>query len=116
MPSNPLTNFEIQKYYKYEPKFNGVYSRNNLSKDRAYTIHLHEYLSIGTHWIALYVNAKNVTYFYSFGIEHTPEEFKKLKGSKNIITNIYRIQAFDSIMCRYFCVWLLILCYKVKVC
>ena len=30
MPPDPLTNFEIQKYYKNEPKFNDVYSRNNL--------------------------------------------------------------------------------------
>ena len=55
MPPHPLTNFEIQKYYENEHKFNGVYSRNNLSKIKD------EYKSIGTHWIALYVNAKNVT-------------------------------------------------------
>ena len=63
MPPHPLTNFEIQKYYENEHKFNGVYSRNNLSKikDGACIINLDEYKSIGTHWIALYVNAKNVT-------------------------------------------------------
>ena len=40
MPPHPLTNFEIQKYYENEPKFNGVYSRNNLPKikDGAYVI------------------------------------------------------------------------------
>ena len=32
MPPNPLTNFEIQKYYKNEPRFNGVFSRINLPK------------------------------------------------------------------------------------
>ena len=32
MPAHPLANFEIQKYYQIEPKFNGVYSRNNLPK------------------------------------------------------------------------------------
>ena len=32
MPSHPLTNFEIQRYYQNEPKFNGVYSRSNLLK------------------------------------------------------------------------------------
>ena len=70
MPSYPLTNFEIQKYYENEPKFNGVYSRNNLSKikDGAYIINLDEYESIITHWIALYVNAKKVTYFDSLGV------------------------------------------------
>ena len=58
MPPHPLTNFEIQKYYENEPKFNGVYSRNNLPKikDGAYVINLDEYESTGTHWIALYVN------------------------------------------------------------
>ena len=106
MPSHPVTNFEIRKHYQNEPKFNGVYSRNNLPKikDGAYVINLDEYKSIGTHWIALYVNAENVTYFDSFGVEHIPKEIKKFIGNKNIITNIYRIQAYDSIMCGYFCI------------
>ena len=58
MPPHPLTNFEIQKYYQNEPKFNGVYSRNNLSKikDGAYVINLDELKSVGTLWIALHVN------------------------------------------------------------
>ena len=64
MPPHPLTNFEIQKYYENETKFNGFYSRNNLSKikDGAYVMNLDEYESIRTHWIALYVNDNNVTY------------------------------------------------------
>ena len=72
MPPHPLTNFEIQNFFRSEPKFNGVYLRNNLSKtkDGAYIINLDEYESIGTHWIALYVNGDNVTYFESFGVEH----------------------------------------------
>ena len=52
----------------------------------------------------MYVNAKNVTYFDSFGVEHIPKEIKKFIGNKNIITNIYGIQAYDSIMCGYFCI------------
>ena len=74
---HPLTNFEIQKYYENEPRFNGVYSRDNLHKikDGAYVINLDEYSDIGTYWIALYVNNNNnVTYFDSFGIEHIPKE------------------------------------------
>ena len=53
----PLTNFEIQKYYENEPKFNGVFSRDNLPKkikDGAYVINLDEYADTGTHWIALF--------------------------------------------------------------
>ena len=106
MPPYPLTNFEIQKYYQKEPKLNGVDSRNNLPKikSRAYMINLNGYESMGTHWIALYVNDNNVTYFDSFGVEHIPKEIRKFIGNENIITNIYRVQACDSIMCWYFCI------------
>ena len=71
-----LNNFEMQKCYQNEPKFNGVYSRNNLSKIKngVYIINLDEYEPIETHWIALYVNAKNVTYYDSFGVAHIPKE------------------------------------------
>ena len=86
MPSHPLTNFEIQKHYQKEPKFNGVYSRNYLPKikDGTYVINLDEYKSIVTHWIALYMNGNkrkasyDAIYFNSFGVEHIP---KKLKNS-----------------------------------
>ena len=83
MLPHPLTNFKTQKSYENEPKFNGVYSRNNLSniKDGAYIINLDEYESIGTHWIALHVNDNNVTYFDSFGVEHIPREIKKFIGN-----------------------------------
>ena len=103
MVPHPLTNFEIQKYYQNELYFNGVYSRNNSKiNDGAYIIKHDEYESIGTHWIALYVNAENVTYFDSFGVEHTSKEIRKFTGNKSITTNISRIQAYDSIMCGYF--------------
>ena len=94
MPSHPSTNLEIQKYYQNEPKFNGVYSRNKLPKikDGAYVINLDEYKSIETHWI----------YFNTFGSEHVLKEIKRFIGNKNIITNNYRIQAYDSIICGYF--------------
>ena len=84
MPPHPLTNFEIQKYYQNEPRFNGVYSRDNPPKllnsaeikDGAYIINLDEYSDFGTHWVALYVNNNDVTYFDSFGVEHIPKEIK----------------------------------------
>ena len=76
MPPHPLTNFEKQKYHQNEPKFNGVYSRNNLLKikDGAYVRNLDEYKSIGSHWMVLYVNDNNVIYFHNFGVEHIPKE------------------------------------------
>ena len=69
MPPYPLTNFEIQKYYKNELRFNGVFSRNNLPKkkkikDGAYIINLDEYSNVGTHWIALFCK-KNMKLFIS---------------------------------------------------
>ena len=95
MTPHRLTNFEIQKYYQNEPKFNGTYSKINLPKikDGAYLINRDVYESIGTYWIALYVNAENVAYFDSLRVEHTPKEIRKFIGNKNIIPNIYRIQA-----------------------
>ena len=98
-----MRNFEIQKYYQNEPRFNGVYSRDDLPnkvKDGAYVINLDEYSDIGTHWISLYELNNNVTYFDSFGVEHIPKEIKKFIGNKNIQANIFRIQAHNSVMCQ----------------
>ena len=66
----PLTNFEIQKYYQNELRFNGVFSRDNLQKikDEAYIINLDEYSNIETHWVALYVQNNDVILF---GVEHS---------------------------------------------
>ena len=98
----------MQKCYKNEPRFSGVFSRDNLPKikDGAYVINFDEYSDIGTHWIALYVqnNNNNVIYFDSFGIKHIPKKIKAFINNKNITTNVLRIQAYDSIMCGYFCI------------
>ena len=104
MPAYPLTNFEIQKYHEKEPTFDGVYSRNNWPKikDGTFVIHLDEYESIATHWIALYVNDNSIIYSDTSGVYHIPKEFTKFIGNKNILTSIYRIQAYDSIISGYF--------------
>ena len=89
MPLNPLTNFKIQRYYqngaqlslKKKYKFNGVYSRNNLPKikDWEYVINPDVYKSMGTHWIAVYVNNfNNRPYFDSFGVEYIKKKIKNL--------------------------------------
>ena len=73
----------MQKYHQNKPKFNGVYSRKNLTKIKqqiaivfylAFVTNLDEYDSVGTHWIALYVNANNTVYFDSFRLEHISKE------------------------------------------
>ena len=107
MQPHLLTNFEIMKYCEKESRFNGVYSRDNLPnkiKDGTYVINLDKYSDIGTHWIVLYVKNNVVTYFDIFGVEHIPKEIKTFIKNKNIKRNIFRIQAYDSIMCGYFCI------------
>ena len=105
MPPHPLTNFDMQRYYQNEPKFNGVFSRNNLPKtikDGAYVINLDEYADVGTHWIALFCNRNEIVYFDSFGVEHVPEEIKEFVGNKNIKANIFQARANNSVICGYF--------------
>ena len=115
LPFHHLTNIEINEYYKNEPRFNGVYSRNNLpnkTKKGAYVINLDEYENTGTHWVSLFVKTNKAIYFDSFGIEHIPKEINKFINNdmtkpsplKLIKSNIFRIQAYDSIMCGYFCI------------
>ena len=88
----------------------GFFSRNNLPKkikDGAYIINLDEYADVGTHWIALFCNKSEIVYFDGFGVEHVPEENYKSISNKNIIANIFRVQASNSIMCGYFCIGLI---------
>ena len=99
MLSYPLTNFEIQIYYQNESNVNGVYSRNNLSQmDEMYVINLDKYESIGIHWIALHLNAENVTCLNSFRVKHIAKEIRHFIGNKNITINISKIHAYDSVM------------------
>ena len=78
-------NTEIKSYYQNEPRFINLYSRDNLPnkiKDRAYIINLDEYSDIGTHWVALYVQNNDVTYFDSFGVEHISKEIRTFISNK----------------------------------
>ena len=74
---HPLTNFEIQRYYQNEPRFNGVFSINNLPKkikNAAYVINFDDYAAAGTHWIGLFCKRSEIVYFNSFDVKHVPEE------------------------------------------
>ena len=115
LPFHPLTNIEISEYYKNEPRFKGVYSRNNLPneiKKGAYVINLDEYEHTGTHWVSLFVKANEVIYFDSFGVERIPKEINKFIGNKKIKGSIFRIQAYNSIRCGYF--WIEFINYMLK--
>ena len=100
-PPQPLTYFEIKEYYENEPRFNGVYSRDNLHKtikNGADVINLDEYADVGTHCMALYVKIDEFIYFHSFYVEQVPKKIKRFIGHRNTKTNIFRIQADKSIM------------------
>ena len=94
MPPHPLTNFEIQRYYKNEPRFNGVFSRDNLPKkvkDGAYVIILDEYAHVSTHQIALVCKRSEIVYFNSFGVEHVPKRIKEFVENKNKKAHIFQV-------------------------
>ena len=101
MPPHSLTNFEIQKYYKNEPRFNWVYYRDNLPnkiKDGVYVLNLDEHFDIAAHWIALCAVNNNVTYLDGFGVEHIPRKVKIFIDLSIVVTNIFRIQAYDAVV------------------
>ena len=111
IPPHPLTNFEIQRWYQNELRCNGIHSKDNLPerssteiKDGAYITNLDEYSDIGTHWVALYVQNNDITYFDYFGVEHILKRIRTFISNKSIKTNIYWTQAYYSIMRRYFCI------------
>ena len=102
-----LPYFEIQKYYQNEPRFNRVFSIDNLPetiKNGAYLINLNEYADVGTHWIASSCRKSEIVYFNSFDVEHVPAEIKEFAGNKNVEANIFQVQQNKSIMCGYFCI------------
>ena len=108
MLPQPLTNFEIQKYYENEQWFDGGFSRDNFPKtikDGYAPCHNKPW------WICrcgktsvLFCNRSEIVCFDSFGVEHVFKEIKEFAVNKNIIANIFRVQANNSEMCEYFCI------------
>ena len=83
---------KYKSIYENEPRFNGIFSRDNLLKkikDGAYVINLDEHKDTGTHWIALFCMRNDFIYFDSFGVEHIPKEIKKFISNKNIKVSIF---------------------------
>ena len=52
----------------------------------------------------MYTLNNNNTYFYSYGVEHILKQIIKFIERFTIVKNIFRIQAYDSVMCGYFCI------------
>ena len=61
------------------------------------------------------MNNNYVSCFDSFGAEHIPKEIKIFINNKNIKTNIFRIQAYDSVMCGYFYIGFIDFMFKGKI-
>ena len=103
---HPLNNIEITNYFKYEPRFNEVFSRNNLHriKDGAYLINLDDKNSKGTHWVSLFIDRSTGVHFDSFGIEYVPQEVLNKIKNKSINHNIFRIQDNESVTCGFYCI------------
>ena len=97
-----------KRYYQDDLIFNGVYSRYNLPnkrKDGAYVINLDKYVDIGAYLITLYSHGNTEIYFGSFGVEDIPKAIKKIIDKNRIQEYMnYRIQAYNTVKCRYFCI------------
>ena len=100
---------EITHYFDYEPRFNGVFSRNNLPrmKDGKYVINLDDKNSKGTHWVSLFIDRNTALYFDSFGIKYIPQEVLNKIKDKSIIHNIFRIQDNEPTMSGFYCIALI---------
>ena len=79
-----------------------------------YVVNLGEYSDIGTHWVPLYALNNNVTYFDSFGFNIFQKKPKKFINRSKIVTNIFRIQTYDSVICGYFCIGFIDFMRKIK--
>ena len=101
--ASSFNKFWDKEYYQNEPKFNCIYSINNLpEKIKDGTFIINEYADVDTHWTALFCKRNETVFFNSFGVQHVPKEIKKFIRNKNIKANIFRVQVNSSIMCGYF--------------
>ena len=117
MLPHALTSISIQRQYQNKTKFKGVYSWINLPKiirDGAYVVNLVEHKSIGTYWVAFYVDDNTTTFIDSYGVEHTLGKMKTFSVNENVMANVYREQVYVSITCGYYALDLLILCLKAR--
>ena len=106
----PLTNFDFMRYYKDNPKFGSVYSRDNLPrlKESFYIVNLDDKGGPGTHWVVVYNLGKNCIYFDSFGVSPPEEVLDKMRETgKQLVMNSYRIQDLASINCGFYCIYII---------
>ena len=106
VPLNPLNNIKITNYLHYEPRLNGLFSRNNLPriKDGAFVINLDDTDSKGKHWVSLLIDKNTAVSFESFGIEYIALEVLNKIRDKSVTHNIFRMQDNESIAYGFYCI------------
>ena len=106
VPLHPLNIMQITNYFNYEPRFNGLFSRNYLPsiKNGAYVKNIYNKNSKGIHWVSFFIDNNTAVYFNSFWIEYIFQEVWNKMKDKLIIYNILRIQDNESIMCGLCCI------------
>ena len=106
MPLPILSNIKTAKYFNYDPRFNGVFSRDNLPrmKDGAYIINLNDKQSGVRRWVSFFIDRNIAVYFDSFGIDYIPQKVLRKIKDKSITHNIFRAQSDDSIMSEFYCI------------
>ena len=95
-----MSNIKITKYFNYRHRFNGIFSRDNLTriKNETFIINIDDKQSIGAHWVSLFTDRNTTMYFDSLSIEYIPQEVLIKIKDKSITHNIFRIPSDDSIM------------------
>ena len=106
VPLHPLSNIEINQYFNYDSKFNGVFSRNNLPRIKyvPYVINLDDKNSKETHSDSLFIDRNTAVYFDSFRIEYIPQKVLNKIKDKSITHSIFRIHDNDSFTCGFCCI------------
>ena len=105
---HPLSNIKITNYFNDEPRFNGVFSRNNLPriKDGAHVTNLDDEKSKVTQWFSLFSDINTAVFVDFFEAEYTPQKaLNKIRLIRKSITlNIFRIQDNNSVICGFCCI------------
>ena len=98
---HPLNNIEITNNFNYKPRFNGIFSKNNLPriKDGAFVINLNDKNSTGTHWVSLFIDKNLAICFDSFGIEYISLEVLNQKLEINLLLTIYLEYKKMNLLC-----------------
>ena len=106
VPPHSLNNIEITNYFKYEPRFNDIFSINWLprTKDREYVLNLADKNSKGIIWVSLFIDKNIVVYFNFLGIEYIPQELSNKIKDKSVTHHILGIHDDESGMCGFYCI------------